>query len=103
LNHPLLLSGCKVVEGFEGHLHSHGIEYLPRLHQLDLLMSGQPGWREIAHELQVRYLFWGELEKAHYPQSLTPWREQCAVVAHGDWGTIYDLTSDRASAGDISR
>jgi hypothetical protein len=91
LNHPLLLSGCKLVEGFEGHLHSHGIEYRPRLRELNALLSGQTGWRQIADELHVRYLFWGELEQRHYPQSLAPWRQQCTAVAHGEWGTIYDL------------
>jgi hypothetical protein len=100
LNHPLLLSGCKLVEGFEGHLHSHGIEYRPRLRQLNVLLSGQTDWRQIADELHVRYLFWGELEQRHYPQSLAPWRQQCTAVAHGEWGTIYDLNPQPTSVSD---
>ena len=105
LNHPLLLSGCKLVEGFEGHLHSHGIEYRPRLRQLNVLLSGQTDWRQIADELHVRYLFWGELEQRHYPQSLAPWRQQCTAVAHGEWGTIYDLNPHRQASptGENSR
>jgi uncharacterized membrane protein YbaN (DUF454 family) len=91
LNHPLLLSGCKLAEGFEGHLHSHGIDYRPRLRQLDALLSGRADWGQIADELHIRYLFWGGLEQEHYPQSLAPWRQQCPVIAHGAWGTIYDL------------
>jgi len=100
LNHPLLMSGCKLVEGFEGHLHSHGIEYRPRLRQLNVLLSGQTDWRQIADELHVRYLFWGELEQRHYPQSLAPWRRQCPAVAHGEWGTIYDLNPQPTSVSD---
>ena len=100
LNHPLLLSGCKLVEGFEGHLHSHGIEYRPRLRQLNVLLSGQTDWRQIADELHVRYLFWGELEQRHYPQSLSPWRQQCTAIAHGEWGTIYDLNPQPTSVSD---
>jgi hypothetical protein len=91
LNHPLLLSGCKLVEGFEGHLHSHGIDCRPRLRQLDALLSGRADWRQLADELHVHYLFWGEREQKHYAQSLAPWRQQCTVIAHGAWGTIYDL------------
>jgi hypothetical protein len=95
-----LLSGCKLVEGFEGHLHSHGIEYRPRLRQLNVLLSGQTDWHQIADELHVRYLFWGELEHRHYPQSLAPWRQQCIAVAHGEWGTIYDLNPQPTSVSD---
>jgi hypothetical protein len=94
-NHPLLLSGGKVVEGFEGHLESHGINYLPRLHQLQSLMLGQSNWRETAHNLRVRYLFWGEREQEHYPESPMPWRQQCKLIAHGTWGAIYDLDVPR--------
>lgn len=106
LNHPLLMSGCKLVEGFEGHLHSHGIDYLPRLRQLDALFSGRADWRQIADELHVRYLFWGEREQEHYPQSLAPWRQQCSVIAQGAWGTIYDLKpqlTNTTSTGQNSR
>jgi hypothetical protein len=93
LNHPLLLNGCKLVEGFQGHLHSHGIDYLARLHQLDALMLGRSDWRKLADDLHVRYLFWGKREQEHYPQSLTPWRQQSAVVARGAWGTVFDLNT----------
>ena len=93
LNHPLLLSGCKLVEGFEGHLHSHGIDYRPRLRQLDALMLGQSDWRKLADDLHVRYLFWGKREQEHYPRSLTPWRQESAVVAQGAWGTVFDLNA----------
>jgi hypothetical protein len=98
LNHPLLLNGCKLVEGFEGHLHSHGIDYRPRLCHLDALMLGRSDWRKLGDELHVRYLFWGKREQEHYPQSLIPWHRESAVVAHGEWGTIFDLNAEPNSA-----
>ena len=94
-NHPLLLLGCKVVEGYSGHLMSHGIRYEERATKLHSLMLGEPGWQYIAHELGVHYLFWGRLEREaeEYAASTQPWKSRCKVVASGEWGTIYDLTS----------
>jgi hypothetical protein len=89
-NHPLLLCGCKVVEGYDGHLFSHGIDYQPRLDQLKALMNGDPGWRQIATALHVRYLYWGYREDAAYPNSTQPWKD-LPVTATGDWGTLYDI------------
>ncbi len=89
-NHPLLLSGCKMVEGYAGHLFSHGINYEPRDEELKAMMKGAPKWREIAAGLRVRYLFWGIREESQYPDSTQPWKN-LPVVATGDWGTIYDL------------
>jgi hypothetical protein len=89
-NHPLLLCGCKMVEGYDGHLFSHGINYEPRLQQLEAMMNGAPGWRAVAAALHVRYLYWGSREEEAYPDSTQPWKE-LPVVATGDWGTIYDL------------
>jgi len=89
-NHPLLMSGCKMVEGYDGHLFSHGINYGPRKDQLTSLMQGAPNWRAIADSLHVRYLCWGTREKQGYPGSTEPW-STLPVVASGDWGKIYDL------------
>jgi hypothetical protein len=89
-NHPLLVSGCKMVEGYEGHLYSYGIDYQPRLAKLKAMMMGAPDWRQIADELHVRYLFWGAREDQAYPASTQPWKN-LPVVAAGNWGTIYDL------------
>jgi hypothetical protein len=91
-NHPLLLSGCKMVEGYAGHLFSHGIPYEARDEQLKAMMMGAPEWRGIAAELNVRYLFWGASEEDAYPDSTQPWKD-LPVVAAGAWGTIYDLGS----------
>jgi hypothetical protein len=89
-NHPLLLNGCKMVEGYAGHLFSHGIDYEARDQQLRTMMNGAPEWRTIADTLHIRYLYWGEMEEKGYPESTEPWQD-LPVAAAGPWGTIYDL------------
>jgi len=89
-NHPLLLSGCKMVEGYAGHLFSHGIAYEARDEELTRMMMGAPDWRDIARQLNVRYLFWGPMEETNYDGSTQPWKN-LPVAAAGDWGTIYDI------------
>lgn len=95
-NHPLLLLGRKVVAGYEGHLFSHGIDYIERYVTLEKLLRGEPGWQNRARKLGADYLFWGEREQARYGGS-TPWQDVAPVVAKGSWGTIYDLRNVRAA------
>ena len=96
-NHPLLLCGCKVAVGYPPHLMSHGISYEERDAQLRKLMLGAPDWRDIAHDLHIHYIFWGQREisgrdgEAGYRSSLTPWRDDDDLVAEGDWGELYNL------------
>ena len=95
-NHPLLLAGRKVVMGYDGHLGSHGIDYLAIEADLHALMLGAPDWRERAARLDVRYLFFGAGERAKWPDSLEPWQQSATVVASGEWGEIFDLRSASA-------
>ena len=91
-NHPLLLSGRKVVMGYPGHLWTQGFDkYGETNEQLTKLMQGAPTWRDLARDLQVRYIFWGREEKANYPTSSRPWEKTAALTASGTWGSIYDL------------
>jgi hypothetical protein len=90
-NHPLLLNGRKMVCGYTGHVWTQGIEYAPVEAKLTSLMSGQSNWLELGHELRVRYLFWGNLEKTNYPTSSRPWENKLSIVAQGSWGAIYDF------------
>ena len=92
-NHPLLLVGRKVALGYPGHAWSHGLDYRPVEARVDALMNGGDGWRDHARELGVRYLFWGTREAENYKNSREPWKSEATVIASGDWGTIYDLTS----------
>jgi hypothetical protein len=89
-NHPLLICGCKMAEGYAGHLFSHGIDYEGRDEALKMMMMGAPEWQAIADGLHVRYLYWGHREEEAYPGSRQPWKVM-PVVAAGDWGTIYEV------------
>ncbi len=91
-NHPLLLAGRAMALGYPGHLWSHGLPYQDAEPKLEALMNGEPAWRSLAAELHVRYLFFGPREREHYPVSAQPWKESAALIAHGEWGELYDLT-----------
>ena len=93
-NHPLLLNGRKMVCGYGGHLWTQGINSTDVENKLRNLMLGQGDWKKAARELQVRYLFWGNLEKANYAASTRPWEKQLPLVAQGGWGSIYDFGSE---------
>lgn len=90
-NHPLLLNGRKMVLGYLGHVHSHGLAWQEPAADLDSLLNGGEDWRQLADKLGARYLFWGRIEDEKYPDSSQPWRQTTRAVASGDWGTIYDL------------
>ena len=91
-NHPLLLNGRKVVVGYPGHLWTQGFSDYGKVNdQLTLLMNGAPNWREIAHKLKARYLFWGREERLNYGTSTHPWEQEMTPIASGNWGAIYDL------------
>ena len=97
-NHPLLLSGRKVVMGYPGHLWTQGFDDYGKTNEsLTKLMQGVPNWRDLARSLQVRYVFWGREEKANYAASSRPWEKTALVVASGTWGAIYDLASPPAA------
>jgi hypothetical protein len=93
-NHPLLLNGRKMVCGYGGHLWTQGINSTDVESKLRSLMLGQGDWQKAARELQVRYLFWGNQEKANYAASTKPWEKQLPLVAQGGWGSIYDFGSE---------
>ncbi|HLW35258.1 MAG TPA: hypothetical protein VKS98_06330 [Chthoniobacterales bacterium] len=91
-NHPLLLSGRKVVMGYPGHLWTQGFDdYGKTNDMLTKMMQGGPEWRDLARTLQVHYIFWGREEKANYAASSRPWEKTSPMVASGTWGAIYDL------------
>src|SRR5499427_2680229 len=90
-NCPVLLQGRKAVAGYPGHLWTEGFDYTQVNNQLTALMNGAANWRDAANSLGVRYIFWGQDEKANYQSSSRPWEGTAFLVASGDWGAIYDL------------
>lgn len=96
-NHPLLLSGRKVVMGYPGHLWTQGFDDYGKTNELlTKLMQGGAGWQDLAHKLHVRYMFWGREEKANYAASARPWEKTADLVTSGTWGAIYDLEKPAA-------
>ena len=96
-NHPLLLSGRKVVMGYPGHLWTQGFDDYGKTNDLlARLMQGASDWRDLARTLHVRYVFWGREEKANYQSSTKPWEKTAALVASGTWGAVYDLEQPAA-------
>jgi hypothetical protein len=91
-NHPLLLIGKKVAMGFPGHIFSHGLGSSVRDQKMEQLMNGAEDWRRLANELDVRYIFWGEMERENYKDSRQPWLNESAKIASGEWGDLFDLT-----------
>jgi len=77
--------------GYDGHLWSHGIDYLDSMHRLEALMEGQTNWRDLAKELNVRYIYWGRLEEEKWPTSPQPWKTSCPCVLRDKWGAIYEV------------
>ncbi len=91
-NHPVALCGQPIVEGYAGHLWSHGIDARAVEARLRRLMLGLPGWEQAAQELDARYLFWGKSERGEFSLSARPWETSRRVVAEGDWGRLYSLS-----------
>jgi hypothetical protein len=92
-NCPVLLQGRKAVAGYPGHLWTEGFDYTKVNNRLTALMTGAADWRDAAQALGVRYIFWGQDEKANYQSSSRPWEATSFLVASGDWGAIYDLAA----------
>ncbi len=91
-NHPMALCGQPIVEGYAGHLWSHGIDASIVDRRLRTLMLGLPGWEQAAQELGAQYLFWGHRERAEFALSTRPWERSRRVVVEGDWGRLYSLS-----------
>jgi hypothetical protein len=90
-NHPLLLQGRKVVLGYPGHLWTEGFDYAKTMQQLEQLMNGAENWRDLAHTLQVQYIFWGREETANYHADQRPWEKAARLLDSGPWGAIYEV------------
>ena len=81
-NQPVLMLGHPVVCGYEGHLWSHGLNYKERLATLNSIMNGEEGWRDKAHTLGVRNVYWSDLESKRWPDSKLPWAKETAPMLH---------------------
>jgi hypothetical protein len=81
-NQPVLMLGHPVVCGYEGHLWSHGLDYKNRWDALNAVMNGEQDWRQKARMLGVSLIFWGDPEKARWPDSRLPWAKDRIPSLH---------------------
>ena len=96
-NHPLLLLGRAMALGYTGHAWSHGLDWKPTAEKVEAVLHGDPDWQRLCREMGVRYLIWGAQESENIPDSPQPWKTAARLVAHGDWGEIYDVTEPPAA------
>ena len=90
--YPLLLLGRSLAMGYVGHVWSHGYDYAGPEAAVTSILIGQPGWRERAHQIGCRYLFWGDQEEEAYGgKSSKPWEREAAVVFRIPQGALFDL------------
>jgi len=89
--HPVPACGHPIAVGFEGWLWARGIQTAVSDAKLKQLMTGHADWKNLARDLRVRYIFWGEREQRVYKDSTRPWETSSARVASGNWGALYDL------------
>jgi hypothetical protein len=92
---PILLQGRKMVLGYPGHLWTQGFDFGKTNDKLTALMMGAPNYKELAKELNARYLYWGRDEKTNYAASKRPWEREATNVGSGDWGAFYDLETPK--------
>jgi hypothetical protein len=83
-NHPLILLGCKVACGYEGHLWSHGLNYHEMFALLNKSLSGEVSWHTSAPLLDVEWL---ALRNKDLPAVKPPGDPPAADA----YGALYDL------------
>lgn len=89
--HPLSYCGRKLALGYPGWLWSHGYKVDSADKVLMLIMMGDKNWLKYAHQMDIRYIFWGSREELNYKGSLKPWESQLKPVLEGNWGKLFDL------------
>ncbi|GAB4454099.1 MAG: hypothetical protein OHK0029_08250 [Armatimonadaceae bacterium] len=62
--HPVLLTGRRVLCGFNGHLWSHGLDFGPRQKEVNRIYEGAADSDELLRKLQVHYIVIGPTERA---------------------------------------
>ncbi len=99
-DHPVLLSGHRVVLGYPGHIASHGLEPGPHASKIEAIMRGNPDWRILAAQVGAHYLYWGRMETAAYGGEEQAWRFTRRIRA-GQKFEIYDIDTPSVPLDDV--
>lgn len=71
-HHPVFLLGHKVLMGYPGHVWSHGYDYYGRENLINRIYAGEDAAIETLPKDQVKWIYWGPLEKRRENPSLLP-------------------------------
>jgi len=89
--HPLILQGARVTNGYTGHLWSHGYDYEETLLSAQKILAGDPAWLAHAMEIGATLAFWGPRERAANPGVQPPWAVRENLVIESPAFAIYRL------------
>ena len=63
-NDPALLTGRRLLMGYDGHLWSHGLDYMPRKTDVQRMYAGEPDAPALLTKYGVRYVVVGPFERS---------------------------------------
>ena len=99
-DHPVLLTGHRVVLGYPGHIASHGLDPGPHASKIEAIMRGNPDWRILAAQVGAHYISWGRMETAAYGGEEQAWRFTRRIRA-GQNFEIYDIDTPSVPLDDM--
>jgi hypothetical protein len=92
-NHPAEFWGARVAMGYPGHLWTHGIDYANRESQMERIFKGDRDWSELARNIGITHIYWGENEKSKYGAFNPAWHFRLKNVSRSREIQAYDLQS----------
>lgn len=90
-NHPLTFFGRERAIGYEGHLWSHGIQAQDQVAKLKRIFADDPAWRDLAKELRVTHIYWGNDERTLFGHHARTWQLPENNVSNVEDIAIYEI------------
>jgi len=90
-NHPAVFWGAKVAMSYPGHLWSHGINYSIRESKLEDLLKGRINGLNLARDIGVTHIYWGDNERKKYGVFDPPWRDRLKNVSRSAKIDVYEI------------
>lgn len=90
-NHALTFFGRERAIGYEGHLWSHGIPAQDQVAKLKRIFNDDPAWRELARELRVTHIYWGNEERTSFGHQARSWQLPENNVSSVEDIAIYEI------------
>lgn len=90
-NHPVLLTGRRILLGYPGHIWTHGLEFAPREADIKRIYAGAPGADGLLTKYGVEYAVIGPLERNMMPVN-EPFFEHYTKVGEVGGYSLYKIT-----------